>query len=188
MSPVTKAVRVLFIAAAGVSTFYVAAQWSKRQQAPESTLALAVVRPAPGTGPSAAAASSADAPGPDADPLGIATDRKRSIAKSPGDLFGRLSWLPPPPPPPPPAPPAPPPKPPVPTAPPLPFTFVGMLERGADKPAAFLSKGDALFVVSVGDMVDNNTYRVDTLTANELVLTYLPLNTPQTLNVAARSK
>lgn len=55
-------------------------------------------------------------------------------------------------------------------------------------PEAFLAKGDALLVVSVGDMLDNNTYRVDTLNANEVVMTYLPMNTKQTLNVSGGTK
>jgi hypothetical protein len=65
----------------------------------------------------------------------------------------------------------------------MPFSFVGMLERGAAKPAAFLAKGDALLVVSAGDVLDNNTYRVDILNANEIVMTYLPMNIQQTLRV-----
>jgi Tfp pilus assembly protein PilP len=82
----------------------------------------------------------------------------------------------------------PPPKPAEPVTPPLPFTFVGMLERGTTKPEAFLAKGDALLVVSVGDLLDNNTYRVDTVTANEVVMTYLPMNIQQTLVVPGGTK
>ncbi len=70
----------------------------------------------------------------------------------------------------------------------MPFTFVGMLERGATKPSAFLAKGEALLVVSAGDTLDNNTYRVDTLTPNEIVMTYLPMNIQQTLRVPGGSK
>ena len=65
---------------------------------------------------------------------------------------------------------------------------MGMLERGAAKPQAFLAKGDTLIVVSAQDMLDNNTYRVDSLNANEVVMTYLPLNIQQTLNVAGATK
>jgi hypothetical protein len=65
----------------------------------------------------------------------------------------------------------------------LPFTFVGMVERGADRPQAYLAKGDALLVVAVGDVIDNNTYRVDALATTGVVLTYLPLNKQQTVNV-----
>ena len=76
----------------------------------------------------------------------------------------------------------------APVTPPLPFTFVGMLERGAAKPQAFLAKGEALMVVSAQDTLDNNTYRVDSLNANEVVMTYLPLNIQQTLSVTGGSK
>jgi hypothetical protein len=62
-----------------------------------------------------------------------------------------------------------------------------MLERGTAKPEAFIAKGDALFVVSVGDTIDTS-YRIDSLTADAVVMTYLPLNTRQTLNTNTGSK
>jgi hypothetical protein len=62
-----------------------------------------------------------------------------------------------------------------------------MVERGADRPQAYLAKGDALLVVAVGDVIDNNTYRVDALAATGVVLTYLPLNKQQTVNVPGGS-
>jgi hypothetical protein len=189
MSSITKAVRLLVVAGAGVSTFIVAAHWSRSQRSAESGLADAVIRTAPrAVAPAPEAASAVAVAASDADPGGSTDDRKRSIPKSTGALFGTLSWLPPPPPPPPPSPPPPPVKPPAPTAPPLPFVFIGMLERHAAKAEAFLAKGDALFVVSAGDTIDNNTYRVDSLTTSEVVMTYLPLNTRQTLNVSPGSK
>ena len=114
--------------------------------------------------------------------------RARAIPHAGADLFTQLNWQPPPPPPAPPSPPAPPPKPPEPKAPPLPFSFIGMLERGTAKPEAFLAKADALLVVSVGDLLDNNTYRIDSLSANEVVMTYLPLNIQQTLLAAGATK
>jgi len=80
------------------------------------------------------------------------------------------------------APPAPPP-PPV-----FPFTFVGMLEQGASKPSAFLSHGDALLVVSAGDLIENKSYRVDSLTPNEVVLTQLATNQQHTINVTWGAK
>jgi hypothetical protein len=57
------------------------------------------------------------------------------------------------------------------------------VERGTDRPQAYLAKGDALLVVAVGDVIDNNTYRVDALATSGVVLTYLPLNKQQTVNV-----
>jgi hypothetical protein len=82
----------------------------------------------------------------------------------------------------------PPPKPAAPVAPPLPFSFVGMVEQGAQKPQAFLSKGDSLFIVAVGDLLENNTYRVDSLDAGKVVLTYMPLSIQQSIDVSGGSK
>jgi hypothetical protein len=79
--------------------------------------------------------------------------------------------------PPPPAPP------PAPRAPPLPFTFVGLLEKGAPQPSAFLARGEDLIVASAGDVLDR-TYRVESMTATEIVFTYLPLNERQTIALA----
>jgi hypothetical protein len=184
-----KALGMLVVAGAGVSTFYVGAHWTRGQRDAHNDIVEAVVRPAPrAAAPSSAAAAASAA---EADLPVAPADRSRAIPKSSSELFARSSWLPPPPPPPPPPPapkaPAPPP-PPAPVAPPVPFTFVGMLERGAAKPEAFLAKGNALLIVSAGDTLDNNTYRVESLTANEVVMTYLPLNTRQTINATTGSK
>jgi hypothetical protein len=92
-----------------------------------------------------------------------------------------------PPPPPPAPPPTPPPKPapppPPPAAPPLPFCFVGMLEQKSARPTAFLAKGEALHIVAVGDVIDG-TYRIESLSPTQIVVTYLPLNQRQTLSPA----
>jgi hypothetical protein len=72
--------------------------------------------------------------------------------------------------------------PPAPTAPPVPFKFVGLIEEKAAKPAAFIAKGDALFVVHVGDVVEN-TYRVESFNSAQVVVTYLPLKQRQTIEV-----
>lgn len=91
-----------------------------------------------------------------------------------GGLFGSKSWYAPPisipvstlPPPPP-------------SAPALAFTFLGrMVDRG--EVTIFLSKGGRQYTVKVNDVLDD-TYRVDRITATDTVLTYLPLNTQQTL-------
>lgn len=92
------------------------------------------------------------------------------------DLFAPNSWTPPPPPTPKPLP-APPPPPP--TAPPIPYNFVGLLQDRA-KPTVFLAKGDNLLVVAAGDTFDG-TYRIESIGANEIVLTYLPLNQRQSI-------
>lgn len=193
MAAPNKPLRLLFIACAGISTFYVSAQLAGSRAGHDGSIAEPVARapkPSVASAESQAPAASGSTPSAAADTASALKldDRARSIPRSGGELFTQLNWQPPPPPPPPPPAPAPPPKPPEPKAPPLPFSFIGMLERGATKPEAFLAKADALLVVSVGDVLDNNTYRIDSLSANEVVLTYLPLNIQQTLQAAGASK
>jgi hypothetical protein len=189
MARMNKPLRLLFVACAGVGTFYVTAQWARGQHESQDGLAEAVTRAAPRAAVPKSSSEAIDLPtAPSLDSSLSASNRTRSIPNSKGDPFASLSWLPPPPPPPPAPAPAPPPKPAEPVTPPLPFTFVGMLERGAAKPEAFLAKGDVLLVVSVGDMLDNNTYRVDSMTSNEVVMTYLPMNIQQTLSVPGGTK
>lgn len=195
MANLTKPLRLLFIAFAGVGTFYVSAQLTKGQRGAQDEADGSVVQATPRASATPFAVLAASKPiVSERDTALKLGDRTRTIPNTKGDAFASLSWLRPPPPPPPPPPPAPtpppppPPEPPKPTAPPLPFTFVGMLERGAAKPQAFLAKGDALMVVSAQDTLDNNTYRVDSLNANEVVMTYLPLNIQQTLSVTGGSK
>lgn len=95
------------------------------------------------------------------------------------NVFSAKSWYVPPPPPPPSslrdAPPPPP------MAPPLPFTYVGKLvEEG--KTTVFLATPDRNFMVKEGDVI-NGTYHVDQLKAPLMILTYLPLNIKQTLQI-----
>lgn len=188
MNTPTRFLRALALGSAGVATFYAAAQWTR---AAKDQAADEIVRPAAPSrsdrttiavvaGPASAAVSSA------LRASGVV--RARAALEPEGDAFARLSWLPPPPPPLPPAPVAPPPPPPPPTAPPLPFVFVGMVEQGAGKPQAFLSRGDALIIVAAGDVVDNNTYRIDSLGPTQVVFTYLPLNTKQSIDIAGATK
>lgn len=92
-----------------------------------------------------------------------------------GNVFGATSWYVPPPPPPP----APPGPPPLPTAPPLPFAYLGSY-AGAAAPVLILAKGDRVYTVAPGDVIDG-TYRVDGLSGGFVELTYLPLNVKQTL-------
>ncbi len=126
---------------------------------------------------------------------GAAPDRAQALLATGSRAFAVHRWLPPAPPPPPPAPPpAPvvataPPPPAAPVAPPLPFVFVGMLEKGLEqRPQAFLAKGETLLVVGAGDLLDNKSYRIETLSPQEIVMTYLPLATRQTLPVAGGAK
>lgn len=183
--------RALTLGGAGLLTFYVATQWS--HSAIEAVAAEGIVAPAaPASAPASAqrqaaasVAASAAASGPTAAASGPAAAASRAVPSGDGQAFARLSWLPPPPPP---AAPPPPPPAPAPTAPPLPFTFVGMVEDGMGKPQAFLAKGDILLVVTVGQLLENNTYRVDSFDANQVVITYLPLTTKQTIDVSGGAK
>lgn len=69
--------------------------------------------------------------------------------------------------------------PPPPSAPSLPFTFIG---RMIDENIAvlFLSKNGRQYTVKESDVLDN-TYRLEKITDNNAVLTYLPMNIQQTL-------
>jgi hypothetical protein len=103
-----------------------------------------------------------------------------------GALFATHSWYVPPPP----APPAPlastaeslPP--PVPTAPPLPFTYMGTFKPDGATPVFFLTEGDRVYDVHIGETLDN-VYSVDGLSNGQLLLTYKPLNIKQQLSVGS---
>mgnify|MGYP001233761550 CR=1 FL=1 len=95
------------------------------------------------------------------------------------DIFASKSWYVPPPPPPPKPPPPP-------TAPPLPFGFMGSYQEADGKQVFFLTKGENLYTVSSGDVIDG-IYRVEAASAGRLELTYLPLNIRQALNMGGAS-
>lgn len=103
-------------------------------------------------------------------------------------LFATHSWyVPPPPPPPSPVvdtPPAPPPKP---TAPPLPYTLIGSYTPDGEPTVFFLSVGDRVYNVHLGDTLDH-TYSVDSYSNGQLALTYKPLNEKQQLQLAGAGK
>ncbi|MBI5751138.1 MAG: hypothetical protein HZA59_03190 [Hydrogenophilales bacterium] len=90
------------------------------------------------------------------------------------DVFQAKSWYVPPPPPKPvpPPPPAPP---------PLPFIYMGKLLE-EDKLTVFLTKQDRHYAVKAGDTLDG-AYRVESVNAQQMILTYLPLNMQQTLTL-----
>lgn len=101
------------------------------------------------------------------------------------DPFMSSSWLPP-------APKVevsaePPPPPPPPTAPPLPFAYLGQLDGQAAKPQVFLSEGDQLLIVAPGDVIDTR-YRVESVSDQEIVLVYLPLNQRQVMPLPVEGK
>lgn len=165
------------LAAAGGASFYGAIQLATPDVAQNpGDLLVRDVSAQPGPAVTAALATPTDAP--------AATPPVRDAIEvgNGAETFGNKSWLPPPPPPPPAPAPAAPARPPKPTAPPLPFRFVGMLEAKNEKPTAFLSMGDALHVVKVGDVIDG-TYRIEALSPAKVVVTYLPLKQQQTLGV-----
>jgi hypothetical protein len=105
------------------------------------------------------------------------TNRKEKV----GNAFGATSWYVPPPPPPPPKPLPPPP----PTAPPLPFSYLG-LYQGAPGLVIMLVKGDHIYTVAVGDVIDN-TYRIDAVERGKVEITYLPLNIKQFISTGNSS-
>ena len=86
------------------------------------------------------------------------------------------------------APPAPPPAPvvvmapPAPTAPPLPFAYMGSYRPEGAVPTFFLTSGDRVYDVKIGDTLDN-TYSVDGVKSGQLLLTYIPLKIQQSLAV-----
>jgi len=186
MARPTKGVQVLVLGGAGLAAFIAAAHLGGRTQDDGTTVvptvrgeraaAQAEARPGSTRGvimpaPAESAASTAHA------------DRGGAIAGDMGQPFVSTSWLPPPPPPPKPvvvvaAPPA------APVAPPLPFTFVGLVEKGTPKPQAFLARGDELLVVSQGDMLDNGAYRIDAVTPTQIVFTHVPTNTKQIISLS----
>ena len=98
-------------------------------------------------------------------------------------LFAVHSWYVAPPPPPPPvvtAPVAPAP----PVAPPLPYQFIGTYQPNGQPQVLFLSNGDRVYDVHVGDTLDN-TYSIDSFSNGVLVFTYKPLNQKQELVAGA---
>ena len=194
-------VQVLVLAGAGIGAFYAAAHLSGQGAGEAGAVVAPVARP-DGSASHAAVALQADraaqpairaasdvaaaapTPAASASPHG---NRAEAIPGETGQPFTSLSWVAPPPPPPRPmvvvAPPPPPP-----VAPPLPFTFVGLVEKGTPKPQAFLSKGDELLVVSLGDLLDNGAYRVESVSANQIVFTHLPTSTRQVINLSGGSQ
>jgi hypothetical protein len=122
-----------------------------------------------------------------ADTLKLDTLLPRSMAQvDKEDMFKSKSWYIPPPPPPKPkyvAPPPPPPPPP--TAPPLPYKFMGSFEEPGQKLVVYLSRGDKLYTASAGDTLEG-TYKIESISAGQLAMLYLPLNIRQNLRIGDR--
>lgn len=194
MASLPRSLLLVTLACAGAGAFVAAAQWNGSHSAGMQPVVEAVApveRTSPpesakaaGAAPAAAGTLAAARPSVEPPRRQVLADR---IHASATDAFALLSWLPPPAPPPvvvapPPAPPA------RPTAPPLPFAFVGMVESGTPRPAVFLAMGEALLVVSAGELLDNGLYRVESLDASHIVLMHLPTQTVQSIDLTGASK
>jgi hypothetical protein len=99
-----------------------------------------------------------------------------------GQLFAVRSWHRAPPPPKYVAPPPPPP----PTAPPIPYTALGSYLKQGGTRIFFLSRGDKVYDVKVGDLLEG-TYSVDDFVNGQLLLTYKTLQIQQVLVVGSGS-
>ena len=174
-----RSLHVLFLLAAGAGAFVLARELAQRDTG------LEVVEVVARAGAAAPAADLADASSrlvatPTAAPVAARPTFSGEAAEDP---FQKLSWTP--------APvvvaPSPPVAPPVPRAPALPFIFVGLIEQGTAQPTGFLARGEELLVVSAGDVLDG-TYRVDSMKATEIVITYLPLKERQTIALPGDQK
>ena len=165
----TTRLKVLCTAAAGVGIYILASG----PEAPSTAVSAAV---APVASP-----NNVRPPVPASRDAGNSLSRlahRVAESKAVESLFHTQSWyVAPPPPPPAPvvavAPPAP-------TAPPLPFTVMGSYVHAGDATVYFLTRGDTVFDVHVGDTIDN-LYSVDGVANGMLLLTYKPLDIKQTL-------
>ena len=70
---------------------------------------------------------------------------------------------------------------PAPTAPPLPFIFVGKHFEN-NRWEVFVSRGEQTLILRAGQSIDAN-YRVESVQPPRMVITYLPLDEKQTLNI-----
>ncbi len=119
-------------------------------------------------------AARAQTPGP----LEQVVLRPRPNEAKTSDVFVSHSWYVPPPPSPPRAA-APPP---APSAPRLPFAYLGKIEEATRAPVFFLQKGEKMYTVSAGDIIDG-VYRVEGETGGRLRLTYLPMDLAQAVEL-----
>jgi len=171
---VTKRLKILSGVAVAIGAFIVVT-WPSDEPpgavAPKSTLAAgASTRSGHGAAPRTAAHESGN--------LFVRLAHRVTESKAADALFHTQSWyVAPPPPPPAPVVYVPPPPP---TAPPLPFAAMGSYAHPGDATVYFLTRGDRVFDVHVGDTIDG-IYSVDGVADGMLKLTYKPLNIQQTL-------
>jgi hypothetical protein len=148
------------------------------------------IEPARGAGSGAVAATRPAARPGHAVPAGRDPSMRDEVFRQTGriaadteaaSLFSPHSWfVAPPSPPPPPAVAYQPPPPP--TAPPLPFAFMGSYKAEDGASIYFLTAGDRVFDVRIGDTLDR-TYSVDAVQSGQMMLTYMPLKIQQSLAV-----
>lgn len=144
-------------------------QGEEEGQSGPATDVSAAATPEPARQPSRREASADGTP-----PLLLDRLARRAPAGPNQDAFAGRSWVAPPPP----AAEAPPA---APSAPPLPFTYIGRMQEGETGPITIhLMQGEQSYSVKKGDVIDK-TYRVESIDAAHIVLTYLPLATRQTL-------
>jgi hypothetical protein len=112
----------------------------------------------------------------DAADVEILALRPRTVSAETRALFAATSWAPPPPK-------AEPPPQPPPTAPALPFRYLGKQWTG-ELWEVFVSRGEQTLLLRENQTVEA-TYRIDSIKPPQMVLTYLPLNEQQTMNIGA---
>ena len=173
---ITKRFKVLCAIAAAVGVFIVISGPAPESAAPSASPSASAPAKATAAGSTRRAASAATSH--DGGNLLTRFAHRVSTGKFSDALFHTQSWyVAPPPPPPAPVVYVPPPPP---TAPPLPFTVMGSYAHPGDATVYFLTRGDRVFDVHVGDSIDG-TYSVDGAANGQLQLTYKPLNIQQTL-------
>ena len=63
-----------------------------------------------------------------------------------------------------------------------------MVEQGAGAPQAFLARGETLLIVSAGEVLENNLYRVDSFDQSRVVITYIPMGVQQIIELSGATK
>lgn len=104
--------------------------------------------------------------------VSLAKLNRQPLPEGVKDMFAGKSWYVAPPPP----------KAAPPSAPQLPFVYIGKLAEEGEKVVILLAKQDRSYTVREGDVLDN-IYRVDEVRAPVMILTYLPLNIKQTIQI-----
>jgi hypothetical protein len=75
------------------------------------------------------------------------------------------------------------PVPPKPVAPPFPFKYAGWLQEGRDPAKVYLSRGDAVFPVKPGDVLEG--FRIDAVQNERIEVTYLASGEQSSLLLAS---